>query len=176
MVAVWLIVAIGLYVFTSSMAPTTSNEVRLPGTGSQAAYDRMAQDFSPEQNGASPAMYHVSTGKLADKGKNQDAITAAYKQLKADPRVYSVTNPFKTPQAHLVSKDGQYAQMPIVLYTNSNTLTVKEAEEIYQLATAGPQAAGLEAAVGGPVGNTLFAPDSATSTQIDTDTEQMRRP
>lgn len=165
-VAVWLIVAIGLYVFTSSMAPTTSNEVRLPGTGSQAAYDRMAQDFSPEQNGASPAMYHVSTGKLADKGTNQNAITAAYKQLKADPRVYSVTNPFKTPQAHLVSKDGQYAQMPIVLYTNSNTLTVKEAEEIYQLATAGPQAAGLEAAVGGPVGNTLFAPDSATSTQI----------
>ena len=165
-VAIWIIMAIGLYLFTSSLPPTTSNEVKLPGTGSQDAYDRMEKDFPPEQNGASPAMYHVTSGKLDDNGKNQDAITQAYKQLKNDPRVYSVTNPFKTKQAHLVSKDGQYAQMPIVLYTNSNTLSVKEATEIYDTATAGPKEAGLEAAVGGPVGNTLFAPDSATSTQI----------
>ncbi len=165
--ALWLIMGVGLLLFTSSLGATTNNDVSLPGTGSQKATDRLTKYFSPQQNGSSPAVYHVTTGKLDDKGKNQNAITAVYKQLKKDSRVSSVTNPFKNePAAGLVSEDGQYAWMPILLKKSSSDLSMDEATEIYDIATKGPESAGIESAVGGPVGSTLFSPDTAASEKL----------
>ncbi len=165
-VVVWLILAIGLTAFTTNANPTTTNDVALPGTGSQEATDLLTAEFPPQQNGSSPAVYHVTSGKLNDKGPNQQAITNAYKAIKAQPEVSSVTNPFKQPQAGLVSKDGTYAMMPILLKTPNNKLTVKEAKDYYNLAVTDPEKQGIKSAVGGPIGNTLFVVDTGPSERL----------
>lgn len=165
-VTAWLLLAVGLTLFTSNMPSTYNNDVDLPGTGSQAAFDLMEEKFPPQQNGSSPAVYHVTKGKIDDKGPNQQAITDAYKQLKQQPQVDAVTNPFKQPQAGYVSKDGKYAFMPILLKKSTNDLSVKEAKDLYDIAVDGPQKQGMEAGVGGPIGSTLLVVDTGPSERL----------
>lgn len=165
-VIVWLLLAFGLTMVTTRAPSTANNDISLPGTGSQAATDLLTTEFPPQENGSSPAVYKVESGKIDDNGPNQEAITDAYKALKKEPAVSSVTNPFSQPQAGFVSSDHKYAFMPILLKTPNNNLTVKEAQKYYDIAVQPAQAQGMKAAVGGPIGNTLFVTDTATSEQL----------
>lgn len=165
-VIVWVLLAVGLTLLTSNLPSTYNNNVVLPGTGSQAAFDLMSEKFPPQQNGSSPAVYHVTKGKIDDNGPNQKAITDAYKQLKQQKQVDAVTNPFKQPQAGYVSEDGKYAFMPILLKINTNDLSVKEAKSLYDIAVEGPQKQGMTAAVGGPIGSTLLVVDTGPSERL----------
>ncbi len=165
-IAVWVILAFGLTALTGVLGPTTDNSVSLPGTESQAATDLLTKEFPPQQNGTSPAVYYAASGKVDDGGKNQQAITDAYKALKKEDGVYSVTNPFKQPEAGLVSEDGKYAFIPILLSLDSQQLTEEAAERINRVATANPSKAGLQAAVGGPIGSVLSQPDTANSEKL----------
>ena len=164
--AIWLVLVVGLTALTGILGPTTNNSVSLPGTESQAATDLLTQEFPPQQNGTSPAVYYAAKGKVDDGGKNQKAITDAYKALKKQDGVNSVTNPFEQPAAGFVSKDGKYAFIPILLDLDSQQLTEEIAEELYETATTGPQGVGLEAAVGGPIGSVLSQPDTGNSEKL----------
>ena len=164
--AVWVVLAVGLTALTGVLGPTTNNSVSLPGTESQAATDLLSQEFPPQQNGTSPAVYYAKKGKVDDGGTNQKAITDAYKALKKQDGVNSVTNPFKQPAAGLVSQDGKYAFIPILLDLDSQQLTEDIAEQLYLTATTGPEKVGLAAAVGGPIGSVLSQPDTGNSEKL----------
>jgi len=100
-VLIWMLRAVGLTMVTNVAGPTTNNEVMLPGTDSQAAFGLLAAESPPQQNGSSPAAYHVPSGRVDDNGPDQAAITKASEPLLTDRDVAAITNPFADPAAGL---------------------------------------------------------------------------
>ncbi len=165
-VLVWILLAVGLTMATNVAGPTTNNEVTLPGTDSQAAFDLLAAEFPPQQNGSSPAVYHALSGRVDDNGPNQAAITKAYESLLTDRDVAAITDPFANPAAGLISADGTYAFMPILLTINSAELTEEKAQHFFDQAMDPVAGLDMQAAVGGPIGSALSTPDTAESEKL----------
>ena len=149
-ILLWLLVVGALTLAVRVVGAQTTNDLSLPGTDSQAAFDLLAEEFPPQQNGSSPIVFHATTGKVDDGGANQQAIEAAYTAVTAAPHVYSAVDPFAQPQAGYVSKDGTYAFIPVVLDIDAGQLDEAVAEDIFEAATEPARKAGLEVAVGGP--------------------------
>ncbi len=166
-IGIWIVFAIALTLIVGRVGAETSNDVALPGTESQAAYDLLADRFPPQQNGSNPIVFHVTSGTLDDGGSNQQAIVDTYNELSALPYVSSITNPFDNePAAGLVSDDGRYAFMPVLLTVDTANLDEATAEEVYRIGTERGLAAGMEVAVGGPVGSTLSVQGTESSEVI----------
>ena len=164
---IWIVLAIAMTLIVGRVGAETSNDVALPGTESQAAYDLLADRFPPQQNGSSPIVFHVESGTLDDNGSNQQAIVDTYNELAKLSYVSSVTNPFDNePAAGLISEDGTYAFMPVLLTIDSANLDEATAEEVYRIGTERGLAAGMEVAVGGPVGSTLSVQGTESSEVI----------
>ncbi len=161
--AAWLALAIGITVVVGQVGAETNNDLTLPGTDSQAAFDLLAKSFPPQQNGSSPVVYHATTGRLDDNGPNQKAIDDSYKEMLTVKHVASVTNPLANPAAGLLSADGTYAFMPVLLDVDSGDLSEHTAEEVFLVGTSRAEAVGLESAVGGPVGSALSSADTESS-------------
>ena len=80
----------------------TTNDIKLPGTGTQQASDLLRREFPPEQNSASPIVFHVFHGKLTDAG-NRRAMEASLERMARQPHVYSVISPFSQAGAAAIS-------------------------------------------------------------------------
>ena len=162
--AVWLIVALALVLLVRQVGANTSDNLELPGTDSQAAADLLAAKFPPQQNGSSPLVFYVEQGKVTDSG-NKQAIEASRAALLDLPQVASATNPFSQEGSVQVSSDEQTAFIPVLLNVGGDELTEEIAESV--LATGKPaREAGMEVAVGGPVGTELSEPKTESSELI----------
>src|SRR5512132_4554131 len=91
--AAWIVGVVLLLAVAHTSGSNTSNNLRLPGTDSQAATDLLAARFPPQQNGGNPLVFHTATGKVTDSSRKQ-AIEASYNRLKKLPHVASVVDPF----------------------------------------------------------------------------------
>ncbi|MBJ7334636.1 MAG: MMPL family transporter, partial [Thermoleophilia bacterium] len=164
-IIVWVAAIIGGSLVIGKVGAITNNNLSLPGTGSQAATDLLTKYFPPQQNGSSPVVFY-SKGKVQDGGKNQKAITDTYNALKKVKHVYSVMNPFENAAAGLVSKDGHYAFIPVVLDVSSGTLSTATAQNVFDVGVKDGRAAGMKVDVGGVVGSTLGAQSTESSELI----------
>lgn len=167
MLGVWAvaIVVIGLAVIT--LGSRTSNDLSLPGTGSQAVKDLLTEKFPPQQNGTNPIVFDVSEGKLTDQEYKQ-AITDAVKGMRKAPHVYSVTNPLSSSgqTAGLLSKDKQTAFAPVLLDIDSSVLDAPTAQRVFDEATEPAAKAGIAVAAGGSIGSELSSDESEKSEVI----------
>ena len=163
MVLLWVVLAVAAVGVTRVVGAKTNNSLNLPGTDSQAAFDVLAKRFPPQQNGTNPFMFHVDDGSLTDP-EYKAAMTATYKAIAAEPRVYSVVNPVgKTgTQAGIITDDGTTAFMPVVLSVDSGFITEELADKVLA-GTEPARKAGIEVAVGGPIGSELSTPETKTS-------------
>jgi uncharacterized membrane protein YdfJ with MMPL/SSD domain len=161
-VAVWLAAALGLTLVVSHVGAKTSNNLQLPGTGSQAATDLLTRYFPPQQNGTNPIIFHARSGKVTDKA-NKQAITDAYKAVKKIPYVYSAVSPFSQQGGAQLSKDKRTAFIGVLLKLGSNVLTEAQAERVYRVAAGPGQKAGMEVAAGGSIGTKMSPNDTSTS-------------
>jgi len=84
--AVWAAVAVALALLVGRYGSNTSDDLRLPGADSQAASDLLASRFPPQQNGSSPIVFHVPTGKVTDAATKQ-AIEASRSAILQLPHV-----------------------------------------------------------------------------------------
>ncbi len=161
--AVWLVLAAGAVVWVHAVGAKSDNNLSLPGTDSQRAFDILAAKFPPQQNGTNPFVFSVNTGKLTDP-KNKAALDATYAALKKAPHVYSVRNPVgkNGKKAGILSKDEQTGFMPVLLNINSGFITTDLAEKALA-ATAPARKAGIQVAVGGSIGSSLSTPETRTS-------------
>ena len=150
--ALWVLLAIGLSLAVARVGAETDDNLSLPGTDSQSATDLLAARFPPQQNGKSPIVFRVSSGKVTDP-KNSQVIDAAHKAIKSLPHTYSaVRDPFSDQGAGQVSKNSRTAFIPVLLDIGSGDLTEEEAAEV--LAAAEPaRRAGMEVAAGGSIGS-----------------------
>ena len=160
---VWVVVAVGVGAAVSTFGARTSNDLTLPGTGSQETKDLLQEKFPPQQNGVNPIVFDVSSGKLTDDA-NKQAVTDSVKAMRKQPHVYSVTNPLTSSgqTAGLLSKDGQTAFAPVLLDIGSGDLTEEIAQRVMD-ATEPAQKAGITTAAAGSIGSTLSTDPSETS-------------
>ena len=66
-VAVWVAVVLASVGAVKVLGAKTNNELTLPGTDSQAAFDVLADRFPPQQNGTSPFVFATDDGALTDR-------------------------------------------------------------------------------------------------------------
>ena len=160
-IGAWVLAAVVVVVLVRSFGSNTSDNLELPGTDSQAATDLLAERFPPQQNGSSPVVFHVETGQVTD-SKNKQAIEDSHKAIVAVPHVANATDPFGQQGAAQISKDKRTAFIPVLLNVSGDELTDEIAEEVFD--AAGPaQTAGMDVAVGGPIGSELSEPATETS-------------
>jgi uncharacterized membrane protein YdfJ with MMPL/SSD domain len=156
------IVALALLVAASHrFGSNTSNNLRLPGTDSQAATDLLAARFPPQQNGSNPLVFHTRSGKVSD-AKQKQAIEASYANAKKLPHVAAVVDPFSQQGAAQISKDKQTAFIPVLLDVSGSDLTQEIAQSILDAGDPGRRA-GMQVAVGGSVGGELSEPTTESS-------------
>ena len=143
----------------------TSNDIRLPGTETQAATDFLAKEFAPQQNGQSPVVFHTSTGTVLDPAAER-AISESVRRIKAAPHVTSVTSPFtRGARALLVSADEKTAVAQVLMDVNGGAVTRELASEV--MAAARPaRDAGLQVEAGGVLGIRLSEEHSRRSEMI----------
>ena len=162
-IGVWLaIVAIAVGAVRIAGAKT-NNTLTLPGTDSQAAFDLLATQFPPQQNGSNPFVFHVEQGMLSDP-QYKPAMDATFKAIQASADVYSVRNPVgkNAAVAGIISADGRTGIMPVLLKVSSGFITEELAHKVLA-ATAPARRAGIEVAVGGSIGSVLSKPETQAS-------------
>src|SRR4029453_12676024 len=157
----WVVGLAAIIALAHSFGSNTSNNLRLPGTDSQAATDLLTARFPPQQNGSNPLVFHTESGKVTDVDEKQ-AIEASYKGLETLPPVAPGVDPFSQQGAAQISKDKQTAFIPVLLDVGGDELTQEIAQSVLN---AGERArkAGMEVAVGGSVGGELSEPATESS-------------
>jgi uncharacterized membrane protein YdfJ with MMPL/SSD domain len=157
----WLVLAVGFIVLVRTFGSNTSDNLRLPGTDSQAATDLLAERFAPQQNGSSPIVFRVDTGQVTD-SKAKQAIEASHQAIAKLPHVASATDPFSQQGAAQISKDKRTAFIPVLLDVGGDELTEEIAQAV--VAAAEPaRKAGMQVAAGGPIGTELSEPKTESS-------------
>src|SRR5262245_51218032 len=158
---VWFLAAVVVVAAVRAFGANTSDNLSLPGTGSQAATDLLTEDFPPQQNGSSPLVFHVTSGQVTD-SKAKQAIEESHQAIVKLPYVASATDPFSQKGAAQISKDKQTAFIPVLLSVGGDELTDEIATEVVDAAEPA-RAAGMEVAAGGPIGTELSEPATESS-------------
>ena len=163
---IWLAAVAATVGAVRVLGAKTNNELTLPGTDSQAAFDILAERFPPQQNGTSPFVFAVDDGKLTDQ-PYKEAIGRTFHKMQRAEHVYSVLNPVSKDgrTAGILSDDGSIGFMPVLLDVDSGFITEELAHKVLD-ATAPARAAGIDVAVGGPIGSELSQPDTSTSERL----------
>ena len=163
---IWLAAVAATVGAVRVLGAKTNNELTLPGTDSQAAFDILAERFPPQQNGTSPFVFAVDDGKLTDQ-PYEEAIGRTFHKMQRAEHVYSVLNPVSKDgrTAGILSDDGSIGFMPVLLDVDSGFITEELAHKVLD-ATAPARAAGIDVAVGGPIGSELSQPDTSTSERL----------
>ena len=140
----------------------TSNNLELPGTGSQAAADLLADRFPPQQNGANPIVFRAREGEKVTDSENKRAITDSFDAMKKLPDVATITSPFSQQGSGQLSDDKRTAFISVLLGIGSEDITQPIAESFLKAAEPGRKA-GMEVAAGGSIGSELSEPATESS-------------
>jgi len=158
--AVWLLAAIALVAISHRMGDNTNDNLSLPGTNSQQATNTLTSSFPGQANGASPIVLHARSGKLTD-SNNANAVNQASSNLSKDPSVAGVVSPLTQQGASQLSQDQTTGYLNVTLKVSPGSLSQSDAQEIINKAAKPAQAAGVQVATGGQLGQKV----SKTSTE-----------
>ena len=161
---VWALVALAVGAGVLRFGMKTTNDIRLPGTGYQAATEMLRSEFSPQQNGSSPLVFHVDHGKVTDPA-NENAIKEALQAIRAMPETYSVISPFSRAGESFVGGDGRTAVAQVLLNLDWGQLDKQVAGRILEAAEPA-RAAGVQVEAGGGIGARLAESKSRRSETI----------
>jgi putative drug exporter of the RND superfamily len=163
-IAVWLLVAVGLVIAGQSSESRTNDNLTLPGTDSTAATELLEDNLPSQAYGNNPLVIRSTDGKLTER-KYSEAVSKTVANLRAKGEVISATNPLSAEGAEFLSKDQKISYIPVYLSVGPGDLTEDGAQAILD-AAAPAEAAGLEASVGGYVGQQLSKPSTEVSEAI----------
>ncbi len=164
-VAFWLVVVIATVAISQRMGDNLSDNLSLPGTGSDHATNLLQKPFPAQANGTSPIIVHAKSGKLTS-SKYKDAVNTAASDLKKNQYVTSVINPLTPEGASALSKDQSTGYMTVGLKVNPGTLSQSQAQTIINAAANPAQKAGLEVQTGGQLGLKVSKPSTESSELI----------
>ena len=157
----WIAVAVGLGVAASSLGSQASDNISLPGTGSQEVTDLLERGFPSQANGSSPIVLQATSGKVTD-SRYSSAISDSVSALEKDQYVAKVISPLSRDGAGQVSRDGTIAYISVFPDRSLGDVTIDDAQEILDKADPAKKA-GLETSAGGPLGSKLSKPETEKS-------------
>ena len=147
------------------LGDNTSDNLTLPGTGSQRATDTLSKSFPDQANGSSPIVLHVTSGKLTD-SKYSSAVNQAAADVAKAPDVASVVNPLTSQGASALSKDQATGYLSVTMSVRPGALSVEDAQTIINAAAKPAQAAGIQVQTGGQLGQKVSKPSTESSELI----------
>jgi putative drug exporter of the RND superfamily len=160
----WVVVVLGLAIAANQAGSDTTNNVTLPGTGSQSASDLLSGRFPSQAYGTNPLVVATDSGKLTD-SKYSKAIDSTVKALKKSDHVTAAVSPLSTAGGNALSKDKKIGYVSVALDVGQGDITEDEAQAVLDAANPAKKA-GLQVAVGGYVGQQLSKPDTGSSDKI----------
>jgi RND superfamily putative drug exporter len=161
-VLAWLAVAVALVAAAGSLGSQASDDVNLPGTGSQRVTDLLARGFPDQANGPSPIVFEAPSGAKVTDQRYQQSISDSVTALQQDQFVAKVVSPLSSEGAAQVSRDGTVAYASVFPDRSLGDVTIDDAQAILDKANPARQA-GLETSAGGPLGSKLSKPETETS-------------
>ena len=161
----WLILTVVLVGVSHQLGSSTSDNLSLPGTGSQQATDTLSKSFPDQANGSSPIVLHVSHGKLTD-SQYASAVNQAAADVAKARYVASVVNPLTTQGASALSKNQATGYLSVTLSVSPGALSESDAQTIINAAARPAQAAGIQVETGGQLGQKVSTPSTESSELI----------
>ncbi len=161
----WLIATVVLVGVSHQLGSNTSDNLTLPGTGSQQATDTLSESFPDQANGSSPIVLHVSHGKLTDT-QYAGAVNQATADVAKARYVASVVNPLTSQGASALSKNQATGYLSVTLSVSPGALSESDAQTIINAAAKPAQAAGIQVQTGGQLGQKVSTPSTESSELI----------
>ncbi|HEX8855672.1 MAG TPA: MMPL family transporter [Thermoleophilaceae bacterium] len=163
-IATWIAAAIALAYLGHLAGDHTSDNLKLPGTGSTKATNVLQAHLPDEANGSNPLVIQSSDGKLTD-SKNKKAVDETYDQVLKQPHVIRAVNPLDDNGSAFLSKDKTIAYIPVTMNVSQGDITKSQAQDVLD---AGDPArnAGMDVSLGGYAGQELSKPSTHTSEVI----------
>jgi RND superfamily putative drug exporter len=155
---------VALVISAREAGSDTTNNVTLPGTGSQSATDLLSDRFPTQAYGSNPLVVATNSGKLTD-SKYSKAIDSSVKALKKTDHVTAAVSPLSDAGKDALSKNKQIGYISVALDEGQGSLTDDEAQAVLDAANPAKKA-GLQVAIGGYVGQELSKPDTGASDKI----------
>jgi putative drug exporter of the RND superfamily len=155
-IGVWLVLLAGIGVAGHLVGSRFSSEAVAAGSDSAAANEIMARSFSKNLPDASPIVFHVDSGTLAEPGR-RSVIEASLKELQGSEHVATVSDPFAKGSPS-ISADGRTAFATVLPAQNLGELSIEEAQSILDAARGPAEGAGMEVNAGGQLGTKLSKP------------------
>ena len=134
----WLIVTVVLVGMSHQLGNHTSDDLTLPGTGSQQASDTLSKSFPDQANGSSPIVLHVGHGKLTD-SQYASAVNQAAADVAKARYVASVVNPLTSQGASALSKNQATGYLSVTLSVSPGALSESDAQTIINAAARRPR-------------------------------------
>ena len=157
-IGAWILLAIALVAISSAAGSKTSENLTLPGTGSTISTELLEENLPQQAYGSNPLVFEAPAGKKLTEPKSAAAIEETVARLEKLPNVNSAESPLQK-GSKTISEDQRIAYIPVVLADGPGEINEEQAEEI--LDTAAPaEKAGLEASIGGYVGQQLSKPET----------------
>ncbi len=161
----WLIATVVLVGVSHQLGNNTSDNLTLPGTGSQQATDTLSKSFPDQANGSSPIVLHVSHGKLTDT-QYASAVNEATADVAKARYVASVVNPLTSQGASALSKNQATGYLSVTLSVSPGALSESDAQTVINAAAKPAQAAGIQVQTGGQLGQKVSTPSTESSELI----------
>jgi RND superfamily putative drug exporter len=161
----WLIVTVVLVGVSHQLGNHSSDDLTLPGTGSQQATDTLSKSFPDQANGSSPIVLHVDHGKLTD-SQYASAVDQAAADVAKARYVASVVNPLTPQGASALSKNQATAYLSVTLSVSPGVLSESDAQTIINAAARPAQTAGIQVQTGGQLGQKVSTPSTESSELI----------
>ena len=160
----WVVLVVALVIVAGQAGSQTTNNVTLPGTGSQSATDLLSGRFPSQAYGTNPLVVATNSGKLTD-SKYSKAIKSSVSALKKTPHVTAAVSPLSKAGSNALSKDKKIGYISVALDVGQGSITVDEGNAVLDAADPAKKA-GLQVAIGGYVGQELSKPDTGASDKI----------
>ncbi|WP_242893101.1 MMPL family transporter [Actinomadura litoris] len=158
--ALWL-VGLVLAVVAAALAPSGQDEdLAMPGTESQKAFDLLDQRFPQgnSQGAEARLVFQAPDGQRMASARNRTAVDAALGSLAKGDQVASTTDPYQT---GAVSKDGTIAYSTVTYAVDAVDLT-EQAKGALADAAGRARDAGLTVEIGGSALDSEEAPGGTT--------------
>jgi RND superfamily putative drug exporter len=157
-IGAWVVLAVALIAISSAAGSKTSENLTLPGTGSTISTELLEENLPQQAYGSNPLVFEAPAGKSLSEPKYAAAIEETVARLEKLPNVNSAESPLQK-GSKTISADQRIAYVPVVLADGPGEINEAQAEEI--LDTAAPaEKAGVNAAIGGYVGQQLSKPET----------------
>jgi RND superfamily putative drug exporter len=160
-IAAWIVIAVGLVLIANSAGRPESDNVDLPGTGSQDATNLLDNKLPQQANGSVPIVLQSSTS-LAE-GKNAQTVNAVVAALSKNKYVNQVLSPLSQQGANDITKDGKIAYVSAALKPSSGDITDDQANSVLDAAKKPTAGTGIHVSAGGYLGQQLSSPSTRAS-------------